>query len=160
MARRLVSLAVLLLTGGITCINSAEPSGFVFQYQLRAFGCDTDCTAPGDTAVTSAARGDTVWVRHDIVLIDAVHDTADATIRPACTENVAILSGNLTVRRFPSPATCQDSTARQEFVVDTVLTRFTRWIVDSALTPATTYAVLGRVMVQPRIEPVFGFLVQ
>lgn len=160
MARRLAGFAAILLTGGIACLNSAEPRGFVFRYEIGVYGCDTPCASPDTARVSSAARGDTVWLRHDIVLVQAVQGTADATTRPACTENVAIRSGNTPVRSLPAPATCQDSTERRAFLVDTVLTRFTQWVVDSALTPATTYGVVGRIMVQPRIEPMFAFLVQ
>lgn len=148
----------VLLGAGAACINSVGPSGFVFQYGIGAFGCDTTCATPGTTMIDSAARGDTVWLRYDILLVQSARDSADATLRPDCTENVAIRTGVTTVRTIPAPATCQDSTAPQRFPLGGAVTRYTRWVVDSGLTPMT-YFVVGRVMVRPTIEPSFPFVI-
>lgn len=162
-SRRVVALAAVLLGGG--CLNTTAPTGFVFRYQLHAFGCDASCDTPGDTAITSAARGDTVWLQHVLELIAAVDSVRPqtATLRPDCAENVAVLSGTSTVRRLPAPS-CADSTYLQGFQLAGIdypqtIVAYTRWVVDSGLTPAL-YGLRGRVMVQPRLEPTFGFEVQ
>jgi hypothetical protein len=167
-ARQIAAAAVVLLAGGggVACINSAAPTGFVFQYQVGAYGCDTTCATAGDSAITSAARGDTVWVFHLVRLINAIDPAAPqfARLRPTCAENVVILASGTTVRSLPAPADCPDSTYRQAFTLlgtdwPTTVSWYTRWVVDAALTPGG-YAVRGRVMVQPQIEPTFDFTVQ
>ena len=158
---RTVGRGTVVLLGAvalIACFNSAEPTGFVFQYGISAFGCDSTCAAPGATMIDTAARGDTVWLRHEVLLVQSIRDSAEATLRPACAENVAIHAGVNTVRTIPAPATCQDSTAALKFALGGIVTRYTQWVVDSGLTPMT-YVVVGRVMVRPLIEPSFLFVV-
>lgn len=155
---RLVSIATLLAAAGIACLNSSEPSAFRFQYQIGVYGCDTDCTAPGTTPVDSAARGDTIWLRHDIVLLQATDTVRRATIRPDCAGAVWVQSGAATLDTIPT-ATCPDSTTLRDFALGAPFTRFDQWIVDSALTPAV-YSVVGRVLVQPLLEPRFAFTIQ
>lgn len=155
---RLVSIATLLAAAGIACLNSSEPSAFRFQYQIGVYGCDTDCTAPGTTPVDSAARGDTIWLRHDIVLLQATDTVRRATIRPDCAGAVWVQSGAATLDTIPT-ATCPDSTAPWVFAIGTPVTRFHQWVVDPALSPAI-YEVVGRLLVQPRIEPRFGFKIK
>jgi hypothetical protein len=160
LTERVATAAVVLLgtAAGTACITSVEPSGFVFQYGIAAFGCDTTCASPGTTTLDSAARGDTVWLQHDIRLLQSARDGAEATLRPNCTENVAIRAAVTTVRTIPAPATCQDSTAPHRFALGEVVTRYTQWVVDSGLTPMT-YFVVGHLMVQPRIEPLIPFVI-
>lgn len=157
---RSAAVAVLVLgTAAVACAHSADASGYVFQYGISAFGCDTTCATPGPDSLTSAGLGDTVWVRHEVLLVNAVRDSADATMRPACTVNVAIQSGVNTVRTLPAPTTCAaDSTVVQRFPFGGTITRYTRWVVDSAL-PPTAYVVVGRIMVRPLIEPSFVFTI-
>src|SRR4029077_9978635 len=115
--------------------------------------------APGPDTISTAARGDTVWVRHQIVLVQSVNDSSDATLRPTCADNVAIRTGVNTVKTLPAPASCAlDSTDVRRFALGGTLTLYTRWIVDSSLTPAP-YGVVGRVMVHPLIEPQLTFTV-
>jgi hypothetical protein len=140
-----------------SCLNSADPGRFVFQYAIAAYGCGSDCTQPGPTTISTAARGDTVWVRHDIVLLQANDSLRRGTIRPDCALNVVIESPTAPVDTLPTP-TCGDSLASHDFVIGATLTRFTRWVVDPALTPRI-YDIVGRVLVQPRIEPRFLFTV-
>lgn len=156
--RRLVSIATLLAAAGIACINSSEPSGFRFQYQIGVYGCDTDCTAPGTIPLSSAARGDTIWLRHDIVLLQATDTIKRATIRPDCAGGVWVQLGATIRDTVPTP-TCPDSTAPRDFALGAPVTRFHQWIVDSALSPAI-YEIVGRLLVQPRIEPRFAFTIQ
>jgi hypothetical protein len=130
----------------------------VFQYQIGVYGCATDCTAPGTTPVSSAARGDTIWLRHDILLLQATDTIRRATLRPDCAGGVLVQFGAATRDTVPT-ATCPDSTMVRDFALGTGITRFHQWIVDSALTPAV-YSVVGRVLVQPRLEPRFGFTIQ
>lgn len=156
--RRLVRIATLLAAAGIACLDSSDPSGFVFQYQIGVYGCDTDCAAPGTIPLSSAARGDTIWLRHDIVLLQATDTIKQATLRPDCAGGVWVQFGAATRDTIPT-ATCPDSTAPRDFTLGTPVTRFHQWIVDSALTPAV-YGVVGRLLVQPRIEPRFAFTIQ
>ncbi len=152
---------VVVLLGSMTlvaCFNTAEPTGFVFQYGISAFGCDSTCAVPGATMIDTAARGDTVWLRHEVLLVQSIRDSAEATLRPACAENVAIHAGVNVVRTIPAPATCQDSTATLKFALGGAVMRFSQWVVDSGLTPMT-YVIVGRVMVRPLIEPSFSFVV-
>ena len=79
------------------------------------------------------------------------------TVRPDCNLNVVIESATAAVDTLPTP-TCPDSTASVEFVLGVIVTRYTRWVVDSSLAPAI-YDVIGRVLVQPRIEPRFLFTI-
>jgi hypothetical protein len=140
------------------CVNSAAPRGFLIRYQIGVFACNSPCTAP-DTAIASARRGDTIWLQHDVRLLQALEPTARARIRPDCAENAAIQSATgATVRSVPAP-TCPDSIALHDFVADSSVIRSIPWIIDSALTPAV-YNVVGRVLVQPRVEPSFRFTVQ
>jgi hypothetical protein len=157
------ALVAVLLGGG--CINTAEPTGFIYRYQVRTVSCGTSCSAPGDSQITSAARGDTVWVEHIVNLIAAIDSFTPqtATLRPDCAENVAVLNGNTTVRSLPTPS-CADSTYRMSFQLAGIdypqtMVVHTRWIVDSALAPAQ-YGLRGRVLVRPRLEPTTGLDVQ
>ncbi len=160
--------AVVALGGafGLACLNSADPTGFVFQYGIGAFGCDTTCAAPNTAApIDSAARGDTVWLQHEILLVAAVDSFTPqvATLRPDCAENVAVMTGTSTVRSLPTPS-CPDSTYPQGFHLagidyPKVIVVHTRWVVDSGLAPGL-YGLRGRVLVRPRLEPTFGFQVQ
>lgn len=123
------------------------------------YGCGTDCTEPGTIPVSSAAPGDTIWLRHDIVLLQATDTVRRATIRPDCAGGVWVQFGAVTVDTIPT-ATCRpDSTMPRDFPLGAPFTRFHQWIVDPGLSPAT-YDVVGRLMVQPRIEPRFGFMIQ
>ena len=162
--RRWVALAIVVLGAG--CLNSTEPRGFIFQYEIGALACATDCTAPGDSAITTASRGDTVWVFHTLTLIAAIDSfkTQTATVRPPCAENVVLQRGTTTAGKLPSPLTCPDSTAAERFTLvgfpdPSQITRYTRWIVDSSLVTGS-YGLRGRVMVQPRIEPIYSVTVQ
>lgn len=156
--RRSASIMAALFAAGVACVSSAAPRGFVIQYQLRIFSCNSPCTAP-DTGIVSARRGDTVWLQHDVNLVRALEPTAWARIRPDCAETTLIQSAaGVTVRSVPVP-TCPNSTAVHDFVADSAVSRSIPWIIDSALTPAI-YSIAGRVMVQPRIEPRFSFAVQ
>ena len=156
--------AVVLLLGaaillGVACLPTTELSGFVFQYGIAAFNCDTTCAAPGPDTISTAARGDTVWLRHEIVLVQSVNDSSDATLRPDCTDNVAIRAGVNTVKTLPLPVPgCLDSTAVRRFALGGTYTRYTQWVLDSSLTPAP-YLVVGRVLVHPLIEPSLSFTV-
>ncbi|MGH7529625.1 MAG: hypothetical protein ACREMN_04520 [Gemmatimonadales bacterium] len=149
------------LVAGIGCLGTAEPTGFVFQYRIGVYACDPlGCETPDTIPVTAAPPNDTVWVRHDMVLIQAHVSTVTATIRPICAENVVVRSASATVQSLPTPAACPDSMASEAFILGDTLTRFTQWVLDPALTSATTYAVVGRIMVSPRLEPTFAFQVQ
>lgn len=166
MTRRMAVIGAVLLGGGAACLNTAEPRGFTFRYQIFASGCDTTCAAPGSVPIDSAARGDTIWLQHVVELIGAVDSVTPqpATLRPDCAENVAVLAGNSTVRSVPTPATCPDSTFEQNFTLQgitfpSIVVRYNRWVVDPALSPAV-YGLRGRVMVQPRIEPIFAFTIR
>lgn len=153
------ALALVALLGG-ACLNTVGPDGFVFQYRLSVVGCDSDCTAPDTTptTITSADLGDTVWVRHDIMLVQAFDSTRIALVRPECAENVWIRSGATLRDTLPTP-TCPDSVAARAFLLGTRYTRFNQWIVDSSLALGEYFAV-GRVLVQPRVEPAWVLEVQ
>jgi len=154
-----VLLGAAALALGVACLPTTELTGFVFQYGIATFDCDTTCAAPGADTISTAARGDTVWVRHQIVLVQSVNDSSDATMRPTCADNVAIRAGVTTVKTLPAPAGCAlDSTAVQRFGLGGFVTRYTQWVVDSSLTPAS-YLVVGRVLVHPLIEPALIFTV-
>jgi len=157
------ALAFFLVVG---CLPPTQGSGFIFQYGIGAYDCDTTCATPNPSApIDTAARGDTVWLQHAMSLIGAIDSfrVQLATLRPDCAVNVAVLSGNSTVRSLPTP-TCADSTARVGFQLAGVdqpqtIVVYTRWVVDSGLA-AGLYLLRGRVMVHPLIEPVLGFQVQ
>ena len=164
MTRPLIVLGAVLAS--TSCVQSQEPTGFGFGYQLLAYDCATSCDAPGDSLISSAARGDTVWLSHLVELVSAVDSTRpqQATLRPDCEVNAVVLAGVNTVRSLPAPATCPDSTYEQNFTLANIafpraITRYTRWIVDSGIPPGT-YQLRGRVMVQPRLEPSFTFAIQ
>ena len=142
----------------MACIASSAPQDYAFQYQIGVVGCATDCTAPGQTPISAAARGDTVWLRHGIVLLQSSGGIKRVTLRPNCAENVLIQSGTTAVDTVPTPS-CPDSTTLSDFALGTTLTRYNQWIVDSTLAPAA-YSVVGRIMVQPRIEPRFIITIQ
>jgi len=150
----------------VGCIPPTQGSGFIFQYGIGAYDCDTTCATPNPTApIDTAARGDTVWLQHAISLIGAADSfrIQMATLRPDCAENVAVLTGSITVRSLPTP-TCADSTSSVGFQLAGVdqpqtIVVYTRWVVDSGLAPGA-YLVRGRIMVRPRIEPALGFQVQ
>jgi hypothetical protein len=159
MGRLAVTGVVVLGTAAVACAHSTDATGFIFQYGISAFGCDTTCAAPGADTITTAGRGDTVWLRHEVLLVNAVGDSADATMRPTCTVNVVIQAGVNPVRTAPAPTTCaEDSTAAVRFAIGGVAIRYTQWVVDSGLTPMT-YVVVGRIMVRPLIEPSFQFTI-
>jgi len=153
---RIAAITFVTAVAG-SCLNTADPGRFIFQYAIAAYGCGTDCSAAGPTPISTAARGDTVWLRHDIVLLQASDTVRRATIRPDCALNVVIESPTAPIDTLPKP-TCSDSLASHNFVLGATLTRFTRWVVDSSLAPAT-YDIVGRVLVQPRIEPRFLFAI-
>jgi len=155
-----MKLAVILLCAlAAGCSTSTDATGFVFQYAISAVGCDTTCASPGVDTISTARRGDTVWLRHEVLLVAAVGDSADAKMRPTCTTNVVILAGVNPVRTVPTPTTCAaDSTTLVRFPIGGVATRYTQWVVDTALTPMI-YVVTGRIMVHPLIEPSFQFTV-
>lgn len=156
----IVAGCVALLIGG--CINAAEPRGSIFQYGIAVHACEsTSCSAPDSVAVlTTAAPGDTVWLRHAVTLLQSVDALAPATIRPECAENATVAFGATTVQALPEPITCADSTAVRVFERTETLVIFTQWVLDAALVSGNAYTVTGRVLVQPRIEPTFNFLVQ
>lgn len=155
--RYLVGFAALLLAVG--CIEVAGPSSAVLRYQITALGCDTPCIRPNRTPIDSAFRGDTVWIEHVIELFSTADTAFVATIRPDCRENVAIEFGDSIVASVPAPETCPDSTVPQSFVNNAPLTRLTRWPVDTGLTPGFQ-VIVGRILVQPNVEPKLGFTVQ
>jgi hypothetical protein len=159
--------AVAVLLGALVpaCTPTTEATGFIFSYGIGAFGCDTPCATPGAATIDSAARGDTVWLQHTMVLVAAVDSFTPqfATLRPDCAGHVAVLSGTATVRTLPTP-TCNDSTYGLAFQLANVdypqtLIAYTQWVVDSDLVPGA-YLLRGRVLVRPRLEPVLGFTVQ
>jgi len=153
-----MTLAVLLL--GLACINDvSEPRQLLFQYRITALGCDTPCTRPNRTTITSAARGDSVWIEHVIELVGTFDTIYTATVRPDCTENVAIELSDSVVATAPASVTCQDSTAQQVFSTFVPVIRQTLWPVDTALTPGF-HVIVGRILVQPLTEPRLGFTVQ
>lgn len=157
------ALALLFVVG---CLPTTSGSGFIFQYGIGAYDCDTTCATPNPAApIDTTARGDTVWLQHAISLIGAVDSfrVQLATLRPDCAENVAVQSGTITVRSLPTP-TCADSTHSVGFQLAGVnapqtIVVYTRWVVDSGLV-AGQYLLRGRIMVRPRIEPALGFQVQ
>jgi len=152
-----LAFAALLL--GLACINVAEPRQLLFQYRITALGCDTPCTRPNRTAITSAARGDSVWIEHVIELVGTLDTTYTATLRPDCTENLAIEVGDSVVATVPASGTCQDSTVQQVFATFVPVIRQTLWPVDAGLTPGL-HVIVGRILVQPSTEPHLGFTVQ
>lgn len=159
----IVAGAVLAST---SCVQSQAPTGFAFGYQLTAYGCATPCDAPGDSSISSAARGDTLWISHLVELVSSLDSLRPqgATLRPDCEVNLVVLAGSTTVRSLPAPTICPDSTYEQTFTLANIafprtVTRDTRWIVDSGIPPGT-YQVRGRMMVQPRLEPTFTFAIQ
>jgi hypothetical protein len=159
MGRAAAVTAVVLSIAAAGCVHSADATGFVFQYGISAFGCDTTCASPGPDSLGTAAVGDTVWLRHQVLLVNTVGDSADATLRPTCTVNVVVQSGISTAQTVPNPTTCAaDSTIVQRFPFGGTFTRYTRWVVDSALAPGT-YVVVGRILVHPLIEPAAVFTV-
>jgi hypothetical protein len=146
-----------------SCVQSQAPTGFSFGYQVSAYDCATSCDTPGDSLISSAARGDTVWLSHLVELVFAIDSTSpqQATLRPDCEVNLVVRAGNTTVRSLPAPASCPDSAYEQTFTLANIafprsITRYTRWIVDSGIPPGT-YQLRGQVMVQPRLEPTFLF---
>jgi hypothetical protein len=154
-----VLLGAAILGVGVACLPSTELTGFVFQYGIAALDCDTTCATPGPDTISTAARGDTVWLRHRMVLVQSVNASSDATLRPTCADNVAIRAGVTTIKTLPAPPGCAlDSTTLRRFAFGDTLTRYTQWVVDSGLTPAS-YVVVGRVMVHPLIEPSMTFTV-
>ena len=155
--RHFLAFAALLV--GVACINVAEPRQLVLRYRITALGCDTPCIRPNRTPVDSAARGDTVWIEHVIELAGTLDTTFEATVRPDCAENVAIEFGGGIVAKAPAPETCPDSTASQVFEAQTPVVRLTRWAVDTGLMPGF-HVIVGRVMVQPNLEPRLEFTVQ
>lgn len=92
-----------------------------------------------------------------MALVSASDTLRRVTMRPDCALNVVIESPTAPVDTLPTP-TCPDSTASVDFVLGATVTRDTRWVVDSSLAPAV-YDIVGRVMVQPRIEPRFRFTI-
>jgi len=155
--RYLVAFAALLV--GVACINVAEPRQLILRYRITAFACDTPCIGPIRTPIDSASRGDTVWIEHVIELAGTLDTTFEATVRPDCRENVAIEFGGGIVATAPAPPTCPDSTAPQVFEAGTPVVRLTRWGVDAGLTPGG-HVILGRIMVEPSLEPRLAFKVR
>jgi len=162
--RRSMSLAMILLGAG--CLTPSEPRGFIFQYQIGAYGCSTDCSAPGPAAISAASLGDTVWVLHTLTLLGAPDSLKPQTarLRPDCAENVALLLGSATAGTLPSAQACPDSTYAQDFslkgiTAPTQINRYSVWIVDSSHATGG-YGLRGRVMVDPRLEPVYLLTVQ
>lgn len=159
-------IALGAVLASTSCVHSQEPTGFAFGYQLVAYGCATSCDVPGDSSISSAARGDTLWISHLVELVAGVDSSRpeQARLRPDCEVNLVVLAGTSTVRSLPTPTICPDSTYEQNFTLANIafpreITRFTRWIVDSGIPPGA-YLLRGRVMVQPRLEPSFTFAIQ
>jgi len=153
--RHLAIVGVLAAALGAACLNSQAPKGFTVQYAIAIYGCGTSCDAPGPEGLTFATRGDTVWVRHDVSLISALEPTAYARVRADCEENATVETGTGAVRVSLPASSCPDSLETHDFVADSVITRQDRWIIDSSLaaTGPTAYAVIGHILVRPRLEP-------
>lgn len=149
---------MVVAAAAAACVDTNAPSGFVFQYQIGLYDCGADCTAPGTIGIDTVHRGDTVWLRHDIQLLQTAAPSKAATLRPACAQNVIVRSATVNVDTVPTPS-CPDSTESKIFALGDTVLRFNAWVVDSALAPGA-YQILGRVMLQPRIEPQFVFIVQ
>jgi len=165
MGRVTVGAVVVLGAAAVACAHSTDATGFVFQYGIAAFGCDTTCATPDSTAsIATAGRGDTVWVQHTMTLLGAIDSFIPqiATVRPDCAGPVAVIAGTTTVRSVPTP-TCADSTLPDTFQLAGInfprtVVAYTRWVVDTGLSPRG-YLVRGRVMVHPAIEPAVFFTV-
>lgn len=155
--RYFIAFAALLV--GVACINVAEPRQLVLRYRITAFGCDKPCIGPIRTPIDSASRGDTVWIEHVIELAGTLDTTFEGTVRPDCTENVAIEFGTSIVATVPALETCPDSTAPHVFEVQTPVVRLTLWSVDTGLTPGF-HVLVGRIMVEPSLEPKLPFTVR
>jgi hypothetical protein len=153
----LVRIAVFALVG-VGCVDTSSPGNFVFQYQIGLYGCGTDCSGPGAAGIDTVARGDTAWLRHDIRLLQSSATTKNATVRPVCAQNVLVQTPATNVDTIPAP-TCPDSLESHAFTLGDSLTRFNRWVVDSSFAPGG-YLLVGRVMVQPRIEPQYFFVIK
>ena len=163
--RRMAALIAGLLGAGAAaagCINTTDPILYGFRYQVGAFGCDTSCAVPDTTTapIDSVARGDTVWVLHALSLVAAIDSLTVqvATLRPDCEQNVVVLAGSTVVRTLPTP-TCPDSTYHQGFQLAGIdypqlVVVATPWVVDSTVAPGL-YGLKGRVLAQPRLEPVY-----
>lgn len=148
----------MLAIATAACADTNDPTGFVFQYQIGLYGCGADCSTPGTVGIDTVHRGDTVWLRHDVQLLQTTAPNKVATLRPACAQNVIVRSPVTNVDTVPTP-TCPDSLVAKTFALGDTILRFNAWRVDSALAPGP-YQIVGRVMVQPRIEPQFVFIVQ
>jgi hypothetical protein len=159
-------VALVAVGIGAGCIDTSAPSAYAFRYQISAYACDTSCAAPdSSTAITFAARGDTVWLQHAMSLVGAADSFTPkvVTLRPNCEVNVVVLAGSTILRTLPTP-TCPDSTYPQGFQLAGIdypqsLIVYTRWVLDLQLSPGP-YGLQGRVVVQPRLEPTFPFDVQ
>ncbi|MGH7567901.1 MAG: hypothetical protein ACREL9_02865 [Gemmatimonadales bacterium] len=155
------AIAGLALAGAalVAACSSADPTAFRLSYELGSYGCSTGpsgCAVPGDT-VSSADRGDTIWVYHEIRNL-FLGTSFFVTLRPDCAENVAVYRGGLQIDTVPSAVTCRDSTF-ETIPSDTgvVEARYVRWIVDSALGVGAV-RLRGRILVAPvRLEPQFDF---
>lgn len=159
--RAKTAVAIGVLLGGVGCLTISGPSGYGVQYRIGVFACDTmGCEVPDTVIVSAAAPGDTVWVLHEILLVRAPDSTFAARLRPLCAENVTVVLGSNTVQSLPDVADCPDSTVMEDLVLGVPVERYNRWVLDTTLTPAMTYALIGRILVQPRLEPVIGFQVQ
>lgn len=158
-ARVVVGMLAAALGGG--CLNSSAPKGFTVQYAIAIYGCAASCDTPGSIALSSATRGDTVWVLHDVSLISALEPTALAQVRPVCEANATVETATGAVRVSLPASSCPGSVETHDFVADSVIARQDRWIIDSSLaaTGSTAYAIIGHILVKPRLEPRFLFTI-
>jgi len=159
--RQLAIVGVVAAALGAGCLNTSAPKGFTVQYAIAIFGCGASCDAPGPETLADAKRGDTVWVRHDVALISALEPTAYARVRADCEENATVETATGVVRVSIPPSACPDSVETHDFVADSVISRDDRWIIDSSLaaTGPTAYAIIGHILVRPRLEPRFLFTI-
>ena len=161
MRARLTLAGAAALLGGLGCLTISDPNRFVFEYRLAVYACDTlGCDTPDTVIVTSAARGDTVFVRHELTLIETRGGEATAVVRAACAQHVVVRESGTPVQTLPDPLECPDSTEIEIFDLGVTLVRLHQWVLDSSLAPGVTHAVTGLLMVQPRLEPTVAFLVQ
>jgi hypothetical protein len=156
---RVASALSVITAAGVACVNSQAPKGFTVQYAIAVYGCATNCSEPGAETLASAARGDTVWVRHDVLLLRALEPRALAQVIPDCGENATVVTpSGAPVVSLPPP-TCPESVETHDFVVDSLITRLDQWVIDPSVSPAP-YAVVGHILQRPLLEPYLSFTVQ
>ena len=143
------------------CRSVTDPRRAVVSYAISAFACDTliGCDEPDSIHISSADRGDTVWIFSSVEGGNPiVGDSALVTARGECAENLVLLSGSTTVRTFPGAVTCPDS-SYLIFVYrppQPTLDRYFRWVVEPGV-PVGTYRIEGRMLVAPDLRPSFTF---